>query len=325
MIEPNLARDVILAAVVTLLGAAGTFLVLPHRHGVGKSKRSGVIGGVLLLLALAVLALFLRPPSPLISAVFHTVFSLSAVAAAAAMIASRDPVHSALWFAVTVLSTAGLFLLAGAQFLAAGTVIVYAGAIIVMFLFVIMLAQQQGRATYDRMSRNPKAAVFGVSLLLWTLLYAILAARSAPPLGPSPEATTPLEARSAAVARGAAGSSDPADRIAQAALAPTARLAPTISVEQMLATLPAQANPPPHVAALGGTLYSDHVVSVLVAAALLFVSMVGAVAIIALPQRGRSGSPEGRDDTPDPPDDAARPWMAVGPLPTPAPLNPPRP
>ena len=319
MIEPNLARDVILAAVVTLLGAAGTFLVLPHRHGVGKSKRSGVIGGVLLLLALAVLALFLRPPSPLISSVFHTVFSLSAVAAATAMIVSRDPVQSALWFAVTVLSTAGLFLLAGAQFLAAGTVIVYAGAIIVMFLFVIMLAQQQGRATYDRMSRNPQASVFGVSLLL----YAILAARSAPPVGPSPAATAPLEARSASVARGADGSPDPADRVAQAAVAPTARLAPAISVEQMLETLPAQASPPPHVAALGGTLYSDHVVSVLLAAALLFISMVGAVAIIALPNRGRGGSSEDHDDDPRAAPDAARPWVAVGTSPAPARLNPP--
>ena len=52
-----------------------------------------------------------------------------------------------------MLSTSGLFLLAGAQFLAAGTVIVYAGAIIVTFLFVIMLAQIGGRAAYDRMAR----------------------------------------------------------------------------------------------------------------------------------------------------------------------------
>ena len=56
-----------------------------------------------------------------------------------------------------VLSTSGLFLLAGAQFLAAGTVIVYAGAIIVTFLFVIMLAQMEGRAQYDRAARRRPA------------------------------------------------------------------------------------------------------------------------------------------------------------------------
>ena len=41
------------------------------------------------------------------------------------------------------------------RFLAAGTVIVYAGAIIVTFLFVIMLAQMEGKALYDRASRAP--------------------------------------------------------------------------------------------------------------------------------------------------------------------------
>ena len=42
-----------------------------------------------------------------------------------------------------------------AQFLAAGTVIVYAGAIVVTFLFVIMLAQMEGKAAYDRAARSP--------------------------------------------------------------------------------------------------------------------------------------------------------------------------
>ena len=56
---------------------------------------------------------------------------------------------------MVVIATAGLFLLAGASFLAAGTVIVYAGAIIVTFLFVIMLAQMEGKAVYDRAARMP--------------------------------------------------------------------------------------------------------------------------------------------------------------------------
>ena len=80
---------------------------------------------------------------------------------------SRNPIYSALWFASVVLSTAGLFLLAGAQFLAAGTVIVYAGAIIVTFLFVIMLAQMEGKADYDRAARAPAAATFTCFLLFW--------------------------------------------------------------------------------------------------------------------------------------------------------------
>ena len=82
---------------------------------------------------------------------------------------SRNPVYSALWFASVVLATSGLFLLAGAPFLAAGTVIVYAGAIIVTFLFVIMLAQMEGKAQYDRAARAPGRATFTCFLLLWCL------------------------------------------------------------------------------------------------------------------------------------------------------------
>src|SRR5690606_13884119 len=102
------------------------------------------------------------------------------VAGAVLMITARDPVYSALWFAVVVLSTSGLFLLAGAQFLAAGTVIVYAGAIIVTFLFVIMLAQSQGRAAYDRLAGRPGPASLTCLALFGGQLFAILSSRVDP-------------------------------------------------------------------------------------------------------------------------------------------------
>jgi NADH-quinone oxidoreductase subunit J len=37
--------------------------------------------------------------------------------------------------------------------------------------------------------------------------------------------------------------------------------------------------PPPHVAGLGGTMYTDHLLSVEVAGVILFVALVGALAI----------------------------------------------
>ncbi|MDB6040241.1 MAG: NADH-ubiquinone/plastoquinone oxidoreductase chain 6 [Verrucomicrobiales bacterium] len=52
---------------------------------------------------------------------------------------SRNPVTSAMFLVLTILSLAGLFLLLNAFFLAAVQVLVYAGAVIVLFLFVIML------------------------------------------------------------------------------------------------------------------------------------------------------------------------------------------
>ena len=52
---------------------------------------------------------------------------------------SRNPVTSAMFLVLTVVSMAGLFVLLHAFFLAAVQVLVYAGAVMVLFLFVIML------------------------------------------------------------------------------------------------------------------------------------------------------------------------------------------
>ena len=91
--------------------------------------------------------IFWKPPGEIVAGFFFYVFGVGAIIGGVLTITSRNPVYSALWFALVVIATAGLFLLAGASFLAAGTIIVYAGAIIVTFLFVIMLAQMEGKAT----------------------------------------------------------------------------------------------------------------------------------------------------------------------------------
>ncbi len=85
----------------------------------------------------------------------QSVFSILAgvtMVAAAATVSFRKPVYCAVWFGLTLLGVAGLFLLTGAQFLAVATVVIYAGAILVTFLFVLMLANQEGKTIYDRVS-----------------------------------------------------------------------------------------------------------------------------------------------------------------------------
>jgi NADH-quinone oxidoreductase subunit J len=52
---------------------------------------------------------------------------------------SRNPVVSAMFLVLTIISLAGLFVLLHAFFLAAVQILVYAGAVMVLFLFVIML------------------------------------------------------------------------------------------------------------------------------------------------------------------------------------------
>jgi NADH-quinone oxidoreductase subunit J len=52
---------------------------------------------------------------------------------------NRNPVTSAMFLVLTIISMAGLFVLLHAFFLAAVQILVYAGAVMVLFLFVIML------------------------------------------------------------------------------------------------------------------------------------------------------------------------------------------
>ena len=107
--------------------------------------------------------------------ILFSVFATSAITCAILMITNRNPVYSALWFALATLSVCGLFWLQFAPFLAAATVIVYAGAIVVTFVFVIMLAQQSGATVYDQRSRQPFLATVAAFLLLGALLSTLRA------------------------------------------------------------------------------------------------------------------------------------------------------
>ena len=66
---------------------------------------------------------------------------LATVVALAALfvIVARNPVHSVLWLVTTFFTSAGLFVLIGAEFLAMLLVVVYVGAVAVLFLFVVMM------------------------------------------------------------------------------------------------------------------------------------------------------------------------------------------
>jgi NADH-quinone oxidoreductase subunit J len=67
------------------------------------------------------------------------VFAAVTVAAGFMVIAARNPVHSVLFLILAFFSSAGLFVLMGAEFLAMILVVVYVGAVAVLFLFVVMM------------------------------------------------------------------------------------------------------------------------------------------------------------------------------------------
>lgn len=78
--------------------------------------------------------------------VFFYIFSTLTLAAAILVIASRNPVTSAMFLIVTFLGMAALFVLLEAYFLAVIQVLVYAGAVVVLFLFIVMLLDVQAAA-----------------------------------------------------------------------------------------------------------------------------------------------------------------------------------
>ncbi len=66
-------------------------------------------------------------------------FAATAVIAALATIAARNPVHAALWLVLTFFSVACTWIVGGAEFLGIALVLVYVGAVMVLFLFVVMM------------------------------------------------------------------------------------------------------------------------------------------------------------------------------------------
>jgi NADH-quinone oxidoreductase subunit J len=77
--------------------------------------------------------------TPVATPFFFYFLSSIAVISAVIMITKVNPVHSALALIVTLLASAGLYLMLYAPFMAAVQIVLYAGGILVMFLFVMML------------------------------------------------------------------------------------------------------------------------------------------------------------------------------------------
>src|SRR5262245_58836265 len=75
----------------------------------------------------------------MLASIAFYVLSVIAIVSAAAVIIARNPVHSVLFLILTFFTSAGLFVLLGAEFLAMLLVVVYVGAVAVLFLFVVMM------------------------------------------------------------------------------------------------------------------------------------------------------------------------------------------
>jgi NADH-quinone oxidoreductase subunit J len=149
------------------IAAAGLVMVL--RPGRAALRRAGAVIGLAGFALLMGFGLRLAGASatsastPLALAV-ATVGVIGAVR----VITHPRPVFAAIYFVLTVIAAAAIFLMLEAEFLAFALVIVYAGAILITYMFVLMLAHQSpedeigriGAEDYDRVPREPFVAVF---------------------------------------------------------------------------------------------------------------------------------------------------------------------
>lgn len=186
-------------------------------------------------------------------AVFYVMAAVTLVSAVGA-VTMRSPVYCAIWFALTLLGTAGLFFFQGAQFLGVATVVVYAGAILVTMLFVLMLCNPEGHSLYDRLSWEA-----GISAATGALMVGLLSWTTASTL--FLDGTQPGN-----VAQTTDGA---------------APITLTVTPEAQAANILS----PNHVEKLGAELFSKHLIAVETAGTLLLVALVGAIAIVA---HGRS-------------------------------------
>jgi NADH-quinone oxidoreductase subunit J len=104
---------------------------------------------------------------------------------------SRNPVTSAMFLVLTIVSLAGLFVLLHAFFLAAVQILVYAGAVMVLFLFVIMLLDLKVEARRRFQTFGVAAGLILVGALAALAVFSIVNSGLGRGLTPRAEGTTP--------------------------------------------------------------------------------------------------------------------------------------
>jgi NADH-quinone oxidoreductase subunit J len=114
-------------------------------------------------------------------AFFFWLFAAGMIGFSLAVVLGRNPVGSALCFAVSMIFMAALFVMLSAFFLAAIQILVTAGAVMVLFLFIIMLLD------IGAMSRLPRQRVWLIGTFLLALAFVVILARV---LDANPRGTT---------------------------------------------------------------------------------------------------------------------------------------
>lgn len=107
------------------------------------------------------------------SYIFFYFFSFVSICSAGLVVLSKNTVKSVLFLILSFLSTACIWLLLEAEFLAITLILVYVGAVMVLFLFVVMMIDQEFEITKLGVSKYSPLIMFTSLFLLFTLLLFI--------------------------------------------------------------------------------------------------------------------------------------------------------
>jgi NADH-quinone oxidoreductase subunit J len=138
-----------------------------------------------------------------LQAVAFYLLALVSVVSAVGVVSARNPVHSVLFLITTFFSTAGLFVLLGAEFLAMLLVVVYVGAVAVLFLFVVMMLDvdfSQFRKGFTRYLPIG-GLVAGVLVVEMVMVSSIVATRGAASANAAPFVAGPDISNTEAIGR----------------------------------------------------------------------------------------------------------------------------
>lgn len=294
----------ILMLVLSAVGAVGLCLALPRR-GTTPQVIGAVVAG--LAIGLLILGMTLKNPEHAPNIYFY-LFSAIALGSALRVITHPRPVYAALYFILTIIASAGLYLILAAEFVSFALIIVYAGAILITYLFVIMLASQspsedqdRGEQDYDISAREPIAAsVVGFLLLAGLSSLAFRGAAELPKAAGAVESLTDHKLSRSPATRDieiladmprrlkedlvAAGVMAPADEFALSDKSEVQydKVKGTIAIKSGSETKQVPVPPglaPRNVESVGFNLLAEHPGSIEIAGVILLMAMLGAVVL----------------------------------------------
>ena len=160
-------------SIASLCVAACLWVLLPGRNWPATAQRRIALGAILGMGCLALYVSQLPGVGGLATGLIYYPLTGIVLIAASATITSRNPVHSAAWFALSLLGVSGLFFLEGAPWLALANLGVHSMVLLGIYYFVLREAIARRCVAYDRKTNEPLLSAVTGAVIAGVLAAAI--------------------------------------------------------------------------------------------------------------------------------------------------------